>query len=252
MDAKTIGFDGHRNQNQEATVPLCQYFIAACQDYDQNWQLLDDTLYTLCQEHPAHDVMLVINAKVQIVGLSYQTGIQRQVDLGDSRGLQGAAIRRVSEQIFHHLEEMAVIFNELGDIAEPVTPNNLHAVLRLHAKFLQILRQVLRDELSARSFAAKYMHFHCRAVPIFDNGTNQFLPRLCPFKYGEQKELLRQKPEGVDEVYYLFAHRFYRMYQCLEAQCQNQSVKRTDHFINYVRELPAQVDAIHAVREACG
>lgn len=227
-------------------MPLCDYFAEACDDYKSNWALVDKTLYNLCDAHPRHDTRLAVNAKVQIVGLSYQTGIQRHVHLGQFEGLQGGAIRRVAEHLFDRHEDVDAIFGELQALAEPLSTEHCSRAVCLHNQFLQTLTPITRG-LRLVSFPAKYMHFHRRTMPIFDRMAYDFIRYVC---HVPRNPNINPDNALVNPDYLEYMQRFYSLYDKLREDCGNTSVKLVDHFINFVNESDQRAQMIDRINDA--
>ncbi|MGD1020109.1 MAG: hypothetical protein ABSA12_12420 [Verrucomicrobiia bacterium] len=227
-------------------MALCDWFAEARDDYVSNWALLDKTLYDLCDAHPRHDTILAINAKIQIIGLSYQTGIQRHVDLGQFEGLQGGAIRRVTNHLFDKREDVDAVFVRLRELREPLSTEQCNEALCLHNQLLEILTPITRG-LRLVSFPAKYMHFHCRAMPIFDRMAYDFIRYVC-----DVPRELNINPDNdlVNPDYLEYVQRFYSLYKKLRENCGNTSVKLVDHFINFANESDHRAQMIHSINGA--
>jgi hypothetical protein len=62
-------------------------------DYNVQWKILDANLYRLCDEEPRHNRISSVNAKVFIIGLTYETGIKRLVR---TKSKQGSSVFQAS------------------------------------------------------------------------------------------------------------------------------------------------------------
>jgi hypothetical protein len=72
-------------------------FRESRQDYLADWRLLDDVLYRVYTEHPNHETMEAINAKLYLIGRSYATGIERLVNVDEARrNEQSAAMNQLA------------------------------------------------------------------------------------------------------------------------------------------------------------
>jgi hypothetical protein len=95
------------------------------QEYELDWQTLDEVLYRLCREHPRHDNRGAVNAKVCIIGRAYATGIQGKVP---TSGAQGSSISKVSEFPLRHHGDTDRWFLHLGKISEPLTTVSIRKI----------------------------------------------------------------------------------------------------------------------------
>jgi hypothetical protein len=138
----------------------------SCQDYQKNWALLNQTLYDLCKNYRDHQEMSAINAKLRLIGRTLATGIERMIE---STGEQGSSLDQLAYHIHKNHKKMDSIFTHLSMIAEPLNSEKLRAIVDEHGRFLKLLAPKMRKGVSPRSFASKYMHFHCPAVPIYDS-----------------------------------------------------------------------------------
>jgi hypothetical protein len=102
-----------------------------------------------------------------------------------------------------------------------------------HGKFVRLLAEILRDNQSARSFASKYMHFHCPAVPIYDRYANGELRRICP---REDSYEVFEIPEGADEEYYYFILRFWQLYEKFKESFGRTNVRFIDCYLLWMGE----------------
>ena len=142
---------------------------------------MDEYLYQLCRENPKHDSLLATNAKVFIIGLTFETGIKRQVR---SQRTQGSSIAQVVNLIHTHHQLLDHQFHRLSAISEPLTPSKVADILEIYGILVKLLRSATRDQHNVRSFVSKYMHFHNPAVPLCDVNANTVLTSLVPWPSG--------------------------------------------------------------------
>jgi hypothetical protein len=205
----------------------------ALADYQNHWELIDDVLRKLCDDHPTHGDIAAVNAKVQIIGLSYGTGIQRLIARPGNG--PGRTLYLVAEHLFHHHEEIDRLVETIRAIREPVTLQGLCSIVDVHACFVELLRQITRtrsngpaSQLIARSFASKYLHFHRRIVPIYDSVAATVLPSLMP---RIRVTLPETPPQHADSVYYDYVLRFFALYSDIHSACLPASVKYVDAYL---------------------
>ena len=205
-------------------VDLADY-DKACKDYYAHWQLLDRTLYALCAEHPGHADAADINAKLWIIGRTFASGIERAVP---STGAQGGSLARVRKQLLKHSEEVEDIFAALRTVAEPLDRDRLKLIVAQHGRFDKLLRKITRKHRSARSFASKYMHFHCPAVPIYDGLSTARLTKLVRW----HRDLKVSKAgKHDDEWYRCHVQRLFALYEHLRKNRPRVSVRLVDVFL---------------------
>jgi len=128
-------------------------------EYKSMWITGNKVQYDMCAKYPYHRRKDEIAAKVWIIGRSYMSGIERH----SRKGLVGTV-----EFFYKNGKAIDALFSSLKAVREPLTVQKVQHVIDIHGKFLTILRKLTRNRNAIRSFASKYMHFHCAAVPIFD------------------------------------------------------------------------------------
>lgn len=189
-----------------------------------NWSVLDQTLYDLCKKYPGHEDVAGSNAKLWLIGRGFATGIERQVK---STGGQGSSMLSLCEFIHKSHKRIEVILAPLRAIKEPLTPGDLRVIVEQHGRFCGLLEPVVRGT-KPRSFAAKYLHFHCPAIPIYDNVATEALSSLGPWRDDWQ---LFKKPPMADEWYYWFVLRFWQFYQEAKKIRKDVTVRFLDQFL---------------------
>jgi len=205
-------------------------FLKSCTQYSKNWELTDQTLYNLCQENFDHSSLNAINAKLWIIGRTYATGIERKIP---TDGNQGGSLTRVAPQLYKKRNTINSIFQKLSNISESLNVDSLRDISILHWKFTQIIKQITRKNHVPRSFASKYMHFHCPSVPIYDNYAARALKKLVPWR----KELLVfDKSPNMDEEYLWHILRFWNLYKTALQNGNPVKVKHLDFYLLCVAE----------------
>lgn len=212
--------------SKASCVFAAQDYNDSKQDYELEWQTLDEVLYRLCREHPRHDDRGAVNAKVNIIGRTYATGIERLVP---TSGAQGSSISKVSELFATHHVEIDRWFFHLGRISEPLTIVSIRQILLLHGLLMDLLKRITIDEKSPRSFVSKYLHFHNRAVPIYDSVAAKFLPRLVLL--GAIRDFQIRPVKCTDPDYSDYVQRFARLYECTASQSLPVTVRSLDYYL---------------------
>jgi len=200
-------------------------YDAACRAYQERWSLVDRTLYTLCAEYPNHQTRAATTAKLALIGRTYVTGIERQIL---SMGSQASALNQLAEFVYTHRDAVDDILADLTPITEPLTPLNLEQIVIAHGRFVSLLTALVRQNRNARSFASKYLHFHCSAVPIYDNVAAQ---RLKQIQQGQPASVIFELPAGADRAYYAFVLGFWELYQQRQQTGRSVTVRMLDYYL---------------------
>jgi len=191
-------------------------------EYQTMWQIWNDVLYEMCQRYPKHKRKKEIAAKVGLIGRSYMSGIERH---------SKKTIFGIIEFFHKHGSEIDDLFASLRSLKEPLTIEKLQLIVAVHGKFLSILRKMTRDRNTLRSFAAKYMHFHCSAVPIFDNIANNVIKQRGWYPLTDARIPRFAKPRYADDIYHDFCVRFFSLYCDLKRSGFKVDVRRLDHYL---------------------
>lgn len=202
----------------------------ACREYDKHTRLLDQTLYDLCRKHPDHSSRLSINAKLWIIGRTYATGIERKIP---SKNTQGSSLDQLAQHFLRNRKTLNSIFSRLAQVSEPLTPDKLKTIVVAHGRFVRVLQPILRRKQSPRSFASKYMHFHCPAVPLYDTYAAAALRHL--YRWEGWFEIF-DLPASADEEYAWHAMRFWQLYQDARKRGRRVTVKLLDYYLLCVAE----------------
>ena len=202
----------------------------ACRDYDRKWAVLDQALYGLCKRCPNHRRRDWLNAKLWIVGRAYATGIERKVP---SEGRQGEAMSKVADHLWRHRRRLDGFIRRLSQIRQPLSPGKLRTVLAVHGQFVALLEPKMTRGQSPRSFASKYLHFHCPAVPLYDTFALRALTNLYPLNRCGRAFVL---PLRADEEYGRYVLRFWWLYQDARKRGRRVTVKLLDYYLLCVAE----------------
>lgn len=204
------------------------WYSKAKSDYKKHLALTDDVLYELCKRYPNHSKKSDIHAKLCLIGRSYNTGIERQIK---SRGGQGSALTQLAAHLYNNRKKVDKMFKQLSSVAEPLTVDKLEVIVETHGRFVNLLAKKLRKKRSARSFASKYMHFHCPAVPIYDSIATSVLRSKCRWK--DSFEIFNP-PKNSDEEYCYFTFRFWQLYLALRKIDKGGNVKLLDNYLIWI------------------
>jgi hypothetical protein len=102
------------------------------------------------------------------------------------------------------------------------------AIVQVHWRFAGLLRQIPTRSTSPRSFAAKYLHFHCPVVPIYDSYAAARLIKLVPLREIAQP---LAEPQGADVEYCDFCVRFWSLYEACRDADLTVTVKSLDTWL---------------------
>ena len=188
------------------TISLDEY-NRALHDYNLEWRQTDDVLYALCRKYPRHTDRGGVAAKCWIIGRTYATGIERQIT---SDGQQGDSMSKLVSSLVAHASQVDVLVDRLRPLREPLTSDALATIIDVHGQFVHLLREIVRSDETPRSFAAKYLHFHCPLVPIYDSVVAGIIPRLVRWR---DSLMVFPKPDNADEEYASFCYRFWNLYE---------------------------------------
>jgi hypothetical protein len=202
-------------------------------DYAQRWQKLDEYLYRLCRENPTHSCYGFMNAKIFMIGLTYETGIKRGVP---TKKTQSSSISQVTDLFLKHQKELDLLFTRLYQISEPLTASNLPEILEIHGRMVEILRVLTRNGRSSRSFVSKYMHFHNAVVPPYDSFAAAVISSLVP-KSSIDVEGTAIPKKG-DKVYADYARRFLMLYESLKQMNLTVTVRSLDYYLVWKHDHP--------------
>jgi hypothetical protein len=193
--------------------------------YKDTWEAADRALYDLCRRYPDQCDRAGVYAKIFLIGRAYMTGIERKIS---SDGTSASSLIQVGEHMLRNRTSLQEIFASLADVAEPLTPENLRKIIHAHGQFVRLLQRITRNEESPRSFCSKYMHFHCPAVPLFDDKVTKVLPKLVRWQKSFQ---LFDLPNDADEYYARYVLRFWQLYQQIAAAGKTPTVKHVDQYL---------------------
>jgi hypothetical protein len=166
-----------------------------------------------------------VNAKLWIIGRTYATGIERQIR---TKGTQGSSMTQLADHIWRHHRQVDACLHPLRRINEHLDIEKIQLILTVHGRLLAVIQPILRNKNSPRSFVSKYLHFHCPAVPIYDNIAVSALRKLCP--WGKSLQALGF-PKDADQEYGRHVLRFWRLYQDMLLRERQVSVKLLDEFL---------------------
>ena len=197
------------------------------------FQVLDQELYNLCAEYPGHEDLNQVCCKVLIIGRTLTTGVERQIQTHG--GFTADTITQLAEHLHAHSDGVDTVIDDAGD-HDVVSPHSISDAVQAHYDFLEILAGITRNGNRARSFAAKYMHFHNPSVPLWDNYANESLKRhegrWNPTWYNRL-----QVVGEADHVYRQYCCRLIQVYDELVELGHNPSPRDLDVFVMSAEEV---------------
>jgi len=200
----------------------------AQEEYDRTGSCLDQTLYQLCKNHSCHCNPGWVYAKAFIIGRTYATGIERKVTRGTG---QGSSMSKVARRIFEKREEVDCLLAKLAKFGEPLSSVTLKVIAEVHESFVDLLKEITRDQQAVRAFVSKYMHCHCPLVPIRDEMANDALRSLVRWKEELWTSAGLPDPPNRDDKYREFLARFFFLYEKWRPTISDLSVGRLDAYL---------------------
>lgn len=179
-------------------------YEAAAATYAEGWGRIDDWLYALCAAS-GHTDWTDVHAKVAIVGRTYSAGLERYMVLQDG---QDDRLAVAADHLTAHGAKIDEWLDRLAPVTGELTPARLADVVQVHGWFTSLVAQLCRT--SPRSFASKYLHFHCPDVPVYDSYAYAALSADFPLSPGVRPFA---KPDGADDEYYLYCCRLWSCYK---------------------------------------
>jgi hypothetical protein len=205
-------------------VPTVDELGRAAEDFDRDWGAVDEVLYGICRQYPDHSDRRGLTAKVALINRAYQAGLERRV----TPPVGSQAITVIADYMFEQRREIDAIVGQLGAMCEPQTAADMRRIVGLHGLLTGVLVGVTTDGKAPRSFAAKYLHFHNPAVPIFDSYAAIALGKLVRW---DGARVPFTCPEHGDLEYYDFCVRFWRLYAACRSKGVEVTVKTLDHYL---------------------
>jgi len=145
----------------ERSMKLSAKMIRECQSEDDNWSLGNSVLYELCRAHPLHATTREVVAKVWLIGRAYSAAVER--GRGDAAG-PGLS----NDSFYTEALAPALIASSLDERLRGIASNGqinsaaVEAVLQVHGYLVAELSKL--TGMHKRSFASKYLHFHCPSL----------------------------------------------------------------------------------------
>jgi hypothetical protein len=203
--------------------PSQQELDDAAAAFDEDWGAVDEVLYEFCHAHPGHASRREVSAKIALIDRTYAAGAERCVT--PAKGQQALTI--IAEKVMANGPLIDDIVSRLALVREPLSAVSMSEIVAAHGRLTALLK-VVTGKRTPRSFAAKYLHFHCPRVPIYDSYTASGLVRLV--RWDEQTIPFARPAEG-DAEYWEFCVRFLRLHDACRAAGLRLSVKNLDSYL---------------------
>lgn len=195
------------------------------------YRMGNDVLYKMCEAYPHHDDIDVIASKIWLIGRSYAATIERgrkntsNIQNDDFYYQKVAPAFLESKVLDRKLDELKA---KAGDYID-----HLEEVLSLHKTILDICKSIDGlQEVTKRSFASKYLHFHCpQKALIYDSRAAESIRKI------EKRIVPKDWTTKYDAEYADFCARVKNIADCIKGEDgQRPSPRQIDNFLLYYIE----------------
>jgi len=185
------------------------------------WDLGNNKLYSLCQDHPKHVHDDEIIAKMWLIGRAYAAAIERRKkakgtsdDFYETTVVEKIKKSKLDQWLVGLPERLTNPWTELGHI------------ITVHKRLVDLFFYM--TGLEKRSLASKYLHFHRPDLFfIYDSRAKEAINKVTP----HLNQINNITAEAQDSEYHTF---------CRRAQCMKESIKK-----QFSKNLnPRQIDKI--------
>jgi len=206
------------------TLPSQADLERAAEAFDRDWGGVDEVLYGICRAHPGHAVRREVTAKIALIDRAYSAGLERRVT--PPPGQQ--AISVIAQFVIANAGGIDRIIASIRPLREPLTSSAMAEIVAQHGRLTSLLQKVTTDGKAPRSFAAKYLHFHCPIVPICDSYA---AARLTGLVRWDARKVPFERPAEGDADYWDFCVRFLCLYEACLSAGTIVSVKGLDTYL---------------------
>lgn len=185
------------------------------------WDLGNEVLYSLCQQHPKHDMGNAIIAKVWLIGRSYAAAIERRKNAEETSDdfYEITVVEKIKKS---NLDDW--LANLPNQVLDPW--HGLGSVITVHKRLMDIFSDL--TGLGKRALASKYLHFHRPDLFfIYDSRAKEAITKITP-RPNEIKDITAEES---DSEYHIF---------CRRSQCLRDSI--SERFGETL--TPRQIDKI--------
>ena len=205
-------------------MPSADQLQFAADRFDRDWGAVDEALYGVCARSPGHGDLRTVTAKIALVGRAYSAGLERCVT--PPPGVQ--AITVIADHLHSHGGEVDHLIAELRKDREPLDADAMSRIVDCHGRFTALLGATPGCHRMPRSFAAKYLHFHHAAVPIYDSYAATRLGKVVRWDSGD---IPVSRPHGADQEYWAFCVRLFRLYHACRQRNLSVTIKGLDAYL---------------------
>jgi len=161
------------------------------------WDLGNQALYSLCQDHPKHDRGDEIIAKVWLIGRSYAAAIERRKNAKDSSDdfYETTVVEKMKK---------SPVDQWLSSLPDRVTDpwRELGQVVAVHKRLMDLFTDM--TGLEKRALASKYLHFHRPDLFfIYDSRAKGAIGKVTP----SIRKIARIEAEQADHEYLTLVRR---------------------------------------------
>lgn len=174
------------------------------------WDLGNQVLYSLCQDHPNHDRSGAIIAKVWLIGRAYAAAIERRKNADDTSDdfYETIVVEKIKESKLD--QWLATLPDKMTD---PWT--ELGSIVTVHKRLMDLFFAM--TDLEKRSLASKYLHFHRPDLFfIYDSRAKEAIGKVTP----PLNQIKNITTEDKDGEYHSF---------CRRAQCLREDIRMSFH-----------------------
>lgn len=143
---------------------------------------LNEVLYKMCKNKPAHKDVGVVYGKLAIIGRTYAAALERT-------SKKGHAAKKIFSEAISTLigeEELDKLLAAAKKVKLPTSTTftdddyeAIHTVLAAHSYLNKVLQKAAKT--SKRSLSSKYLHFHLpNLYPIYDSYSVKNIIQLIP------------------------------------------------------------------------
>lgn len=172
------------------------------------WDLGNQVLYSLCQDHPNHDCGDAIIAKIWLIGRSYAAAIERRKNVDDTSDdfYETIVVDRIKTS---NLDQWLASLPDT--MTDPWTA--LGTIITVHKRLTDLFAKM--TGLEKRSLASKYLHFHRPDLFfIFDSRARESIGKVTP-RLNQIKNITAQDE---DSEYHSFCRRAQYLREDIRAQ----------------------------------
>jgi hypothetical protein len=208
-------------------------YQARVSSWANTWAKYDEPLRAICRSQPDHRSLDAVVAKVGLVQRAYEAGLERHVRRGNEN-----AIVVVARALLRKHKVVDAAIGRLAGLGrgDRFDGGRLATILEVHATLLAVLCPLTRGGNVPRSFASKYLHFHCGAVPIYDERARRVLSNAVDW-YGGRDTWRRddvasfRRPASADAPYSRFGLQFLAMWNDAKAAGASVTVRALDAYL---------------------